>query len=73
MNLQKKVFCIEIKYLTKKVNLNYLYTQSKIKIMKTEENDLDFYYDEYYFNPPPLVPIFIVAVAIGICFYFLFT
>jgi len=40
---------------------------------KNEENDFDFDYDEYYRDPPPLLPIFIVAVVICIGIYFLLT
>ena len=38
-----------------------------------EEENFDFKYNEYYRNFPPLVPIFIVAIAICIGFYLLFT
>ena len=44
--------------------------------MKTDEdkeNDFDFDYDEYYRDFPPLVPIFIIAVAVCVGVYFLLT
>lgn len=45
----------------------------KTEEKKEEDNELDFDYDEYYRDFPPLVPIFIIAIAVCVVVYFLLT